>query len=260
MFNDYQDLTLSFEAQLKKERGHKLERDLKAYKNSAPKSPSAVTSTFDNGMGGVSTTKMQGNNQITTYAPSDFEKSQYDYYKTVTPQLQNNLYSQNTADSQATAYAQGIKEQGLKRFGIDAEKTLGQTQASNARRFGSLANSDYDSSMKTYGREMASGLQDLNSAYDTNKTSYMNDYNNRYINLLASANGIYTNSQNNANNLNSGSMSGYQAGNAFNQTNHQNAMQQYLTNKASKERTYTLLGGALGGVGGALEANMIAKG
>ena len=214
--------------------------------NDKPDAPQAVTSTYENGFGGRSTTTMNGNNQSTTYAPSAFENQQYDYYKGVTPQLQNRLFDQNTADSQATAYADNIKAQGLKRFGIDQADVLGGAQASNASRFGSLNNSDYDSQMKTFARESNSGLADINSQYETNKTNFVNDYNNRNINLLGAANGIYNNTNTNANNMNNGSMTGYQNGNAFNQTNYSNALGAYNAKLAQNNNMFGGLSSVLG--------------
>ena len=220
-----------------------------------PSSPAPVVSTYNNGFGGTSTTTMNGNNQTTSYAPSAFENQQYDYYKAVTPQLQNNLYDQNTADSQATAYADNIKAQGLKRFGIEQADALGGAQASNASRFGSLNNSDYDSQMKTFARESSSALEDMNSAYDTNKVNYMNDYNNRYIDLLGAANGIYNNTQTNANTMNNGSVTGYKEGNAFNQTKYQNEVAQAQREEARKQQMYEIGARAVAAVatGGASE-------
>lgn len=222
-----------------------------------PSAPEAVTSTYNNGFGGTSTTKMAGNNQSTTYTPSAFESQQYDYYKTITPQLQGKLYDQAGAESGADAYAGNIKALGLKRFGIDQAGALGNIQASNAKRFGSLSNSDYDTSMKTLAREQASALEDMNSQYDTNRSNYINDYNNRWTNLLGTANGIYNNTQTNANTMNNGSLAGYQAGNAFNQTNYQTNAQLYAADQAQKAAMYNALGTAVGGIGGGLAGGLM---
>lgn len=229
--------------------------------SNAPDIPEPVVSTYNNGFGGTSTTTMKGNNQTTSYAPSAFENQQYDYYKSVTPQLQGRLFDQNTADSQATAYADNIKAQGLKRFAIDQADALGGAQANNASRFGSLSNSDYDSQMKTFAREANSGLADINSAYDTNKTNFINDYNDRYTNLLGTMNGIYNNTNTNANTMNNGSVTGYQQGNAFNQTRYNNQMQQYRMEEAKKQQMYDMAAKAAlaigtAGVGAAAGAGM----
>ena len=231
--------------------------------SNAPDTPEPVVSTYNNGFGGTSTTKMVGNNQSTTYTPSDFENQQYGYYKTVTPQLQSKLYDQAGAESGAESYAGNIRAQGLKRFGIDQADALGGAQASNARRFGSLSNSDYDSQMKTFAREANSGLADIESQYDTNKSNYINDYNNRYTNLLGTMNGIYNNANTNANTMNNGSTNGYQVGNAFNQTRYNNQMTQYQMDQARKQQMYDMAARAAIGLGtagagafgaGALEA------
>jgi len=125
------------------------------------------------------------------FTASPYNQGQMDYYQGIMPSLQSKLYDTNTADQQATDYATNIKDVGMRSFKRDMADSLGTTIADNAKRFGSLSNSSYDSGLKRFTQAQEQGLQDLNNNYDANKMAYMDNYTNRYTNLLNTAqNGI----------------------------------------------------------------------
>lgn len=238
------DLFLSFEQQLKKERGYKKELDFKAYKGgSEPSQPAQVKEKYS-AWGNVG--------DQNGFTPSSYNQSQMDRYQSVIPKLQDKLYDTTGADTQARAYADNLKSLGLKRFKQDQADALGTIQSNNARRFGSLSNSDYDSNLKTLSRESNSALEDMNTQYDTNYQNALDNYQGYNTNNLNSALNGMGNLYNLSNGLSQNALNSSNATNNFNMTGYQNQLAQYNADQANKGAMYQLLGSAIGGIGGSL--------
>jgi hypothetical protein len=210
--------------------------------NKAPEPPKQKKETYSSGFGDTATQD--------SFTPSDYNLSQMNWVQSVTPQLQSKLYDSSGADSQARAYADNIKSQGLKSFKLNQADSLGAIQADNARRFGSLSNSDYDTNLKTMIRENNSALEDINAQYDMNYQNALNNYQNYYNNLLSTASGVGANLYNLGSGLSQNAFNSSNATNNFNQQNYQNQLAQYNQQQAQNNamwgagsRGLSMLGG-----------------
>lgn len=237
------DLFLSFEQQLKNERGYKKELDFKAYKNDAPDPPAQKKETYS-AWGNTAT--QDG------FTPSAYNQSQMNWVQSVTPQIQSKLFDTNSADSQARAYADNLKAQGLKSFKADSADLLGSIQSNNAKRFGSLSNSDYDSQLNSASKQMASSLADIDTQYDANYQNALNNYQNYYTNMLAVPSNISSNLYNLSNGLSQNALNSSNATNNFNMTGYQGRLQAYAADQAQKAAMYNALGNSISGVAGGL--------
>lgn len=238
MFNE--DLTLSFEQQLRKERGYKKELDFRAFKGDGgePSQPAQVKSTYKNGFGDEATQD--------EFHPSDWNKSQMSYYQSAVPTLQNKLYDINGADSQARAMADATRANGLKRFGQTMDESLGRDVASVAHRFGSLDNSTMDSALKRFGQAKSDGLQLLQNDYDANYQNNMNSIQGYNMNNLNSALNGMGNLYNLGNGLSQNALSSSNATNNFNNQQYANRLAAYNANLARQNTMFNGLSSVLG--------------
>ena len=224
------DLFLSFEQQLKKERGHKKELDFKAYKgDSAPAAPAQKKETYS-AWGNKAT---QDN-----FTPSAFNQSQMDYYQSAIPTLQAKLYDTQGNDSQARAQADAIKANGLKSFTRTMDDSFGSDMANIAGRFGSLDNSTYDSALKRFGQAKSEGLQALQNDYDANYQNNLNNIQSYNQNNLNSALNGMNNLYNLANGYSANALNSSNATNGFNQQSYANQLAQYNAKQAQNNALY----------------------
>lgn len=241
-----EDLFLSFEQQLKKERGYKKELDFKAYKGeNEPSSPTQKKEKY---------TAWGNTGDQNSFTPSAFNQSQMDYYQKSLPGLQSKLYDTTGADTQARAMADATRANGLKTFTNSMNDSLGKDMSNIAGRFGSLDNSTMDSALKRFGQAKSDGLTALQNDYDAN---YQNNLSNiqayNQNNLNSALNGM-NNLYNMSNGYSSNALNSSNATNNFNQQNYQNALAQYQYKQNQNSGLFGGLSGAASGLGGLASA------
>jgi len=242
----FDELFLTHEQQVKKSHNKRHKLDLRAYKGGGePAAPEQKKETYS-AFGNVAS--QDG------FTASPYNQKQMDYYQGIVPTLQSQLYDQNTGEQQATNYAQNIKDQGMRSFKRDMADSLGTTIADNARRFGSLNNSSYDSGLKRFTQAQEQGLQDLNNNYDANKMNYMNDYTNRYTNLLNNAQNGIGNLYNLANGQSQNALSSSNATNTMAQQLYQTQASMYNT---QQQANAAMASAAMSAAGNMLKPNVV---
>lgn len=240
------DLFLSFEQQLKKERGHKRELDFKAYKgNNRPTQPEQAKESYS---AWENTANQNG------FTPSAFNQSQMNNYQSVIPTLQSKLYDTAGADTQARAAADATKANGLKSFTRTMNDTLGSDMSNIAGRFGSLDNSTMDSALKRFNQAGQEGLTALQNDYDAN---YQNNLNNiqsyNQNNLNSALNGI-GNLYNLSNGYSANALNSSNATNNFNQQNYSNNLAAWNADQVNNNAMWNNLAKAGLSIGGVVAA------
>jgi len=187
--------------------------DLRAYRGeeapAPPVAPKQQIKTYDNGFGDTATQDK--------FNPSGYNQQQMSWAQEASKGLQGQLMDFNGADSQARAYADNLKAQGLKSFKRDSADLFGGYQADSAHRFGTLNNSGYDSQMKRFTQGQQEGLQGLENDYDTNYQNALTNRQSYLTNQLAIPQNVIANQYNNANGLSQNALQSSNAGNQFNQ-------------------------------------------
>ena len=210
----------------------------------APKAPVQQIKTYDNGFGDTATQDK--------FNPSAYNQQQMAWTEQVMPQIQNKLFDQNGADSQARAYADNLKAQGMKSFKQQADDLYGGYVADGARRFGTLDSSSNDSNMKRFGQATQEGLQEVNNNYDANYQNALNNYQSYYTNMLATPQTIQGNLYNLANGQSQNALSSSNSYNNFANQQYQSQLALYNAQQQLKNQQQagmmSRFGSALGGV------------